>query len=105
MQSFVWGLDLIGSAQGGGGVGGLLAVNDVANGFHFAAYDGNGNVISFVKGSDGTVSAIYEYGPFGEAVLATGPMAKANLIRFSTKYQDDETDLVYYGYRFYNPNA
>lgn len=29
-------------------------------------------------------------------------MAKANPFRFSTKYQDDETDLVYYGYRYYN---
>jgi RHS repeat-associated protein len=28
-------------------------------------------------------------------------MAKANPIRFSTKYQDDESDLVYYGYRYY----
>jgi RHS repeat-associated protein len=29
-------------------------------------------------------------------------MAKANPFRFSTKYQDDETDLIYYGYRYYN---
>ena len=29
-------------------------------------------------------------------------MATANPFRFSTKYQDDETDLVYYGYRYYN---
>ena len=39
----------------------------------------------------------YEYGPFGEVIRATGPMAKANPFRFSTKYQDDETDLLYYG--------
>jgi RHS repeat-associated protein len=32
-------------------------------------------------------------------------MAKLNPFRFSTKYQDDETDLVYYGYRFYNPST
>jgi RHS repeat-associated protein len=41
-------------------------------------------------------------GPFGEVIRATGPMAKANPFRFSTKYQDDETDLVYYGYRYYS---
>jgi hypothetical protein len=29
-------------------------------------------------------------------------MAKVNPFRFSTKYQDDETDLLYYGYRYYN---
>jgi len=32
-------------------------------------------------------------------------MAKANPFRFSTKYQDDETDLIYYGYRYYNPST
>jgi len=32
-------------------------------------------------------------------------MAKANPFRFSTKYQDDETDLVYYGYRYYNTST
>jgi RHS repeat-associated protein len=32
-------------------------------------------------------------------------MAKANLCRFSTKYQDDETDLVYYGQRYYNAST
>ena len=32
-------------------------------------------------------------------------MAKANPFRFSTKYQDDETDLLYYGYRYYNASA
>ena len=29
-------------------------------------------------------------------------MAKSNPLRFSTKYHDDETDLLYYGYRYYN---
>jgi hypothetical protein len=43
----------------------------------------------------------YEYGRFGEVISATGPMAKVNPIRFSTKYQDDETDLLCYGFRFY----
>ena len=36
---------------------------------------------------------------------STGPMAKANPIRWSTRYQDDETDLVYYGHRYYNPST
>ena len=44
-------------------------------------------------------------GPFGEVLRATGPMAKANPFRFSTKYQDDETDFVYYGYRYYNAST
>jgi RHS repeat-associated protein len=32
-------------------------------------------------------------------------MARANPFRFSTKYQDDETDLLYYGYRYYNAST
>jgi RHS repeat-associated protein len=32
-------------------------------------------------------------------------MANLNPFRFSTKYQDDETDLVYYGYRYYNAST
>jgi len=44
-------------------------------------------------------------GPFGEVIRATGPMAKANPFRFSTKYQDDETDLVYYDFRYLNTST
>jgi RHS repeat-associated protein len=32
-------------------------------------------------------------------------MAFVNPFRFSTKYQDDETSLLYYGYRFYNSST
>ena len=46
-----------------------------------------------------------EYGPFGEVIRSTGPMAKLNPIRFSTKYQDDESDLLYYGRRYYKPST
>ncbi len=105
LDSFVWGLDLSGSMQGAGGVGGLLLVNEAAQGAHFAAHDGNGNLAALVKAGDGTISAQYEYGPFGELVRATGPIAAANPFRFSTKYQDDETGLLYYGYRYYSPNT
>ena len=62
-------------------------------------------MVALVKAADGTSSAVYEYGPFGELLRATGPMAKANPLRFSTKFQDDETDLLYYGYRYYNPST
>lgn len=104
LQAFTWGLDLSGTLQGAGGVGGLLEVNDAANGVHFCAYDGNGNVASLVKGTDGTVSASYEYGPFGESLRLNGVIGKANPFRFSTKFQDDESDFLYYGYRSYNPS-
>src|SRR4029077_2195111 len=78
-------------------------VNDAANGVYFPAFDGNGNVMALVKATDGKTSALFEYGPFGEVMRATGPMARINPFRFSTKYQDDETDLLYYGYRYLSP--
>jgi RHS repeat-associated protein len=90
--------------QGDGGVGGLLWLNDTANGTHFCAYDGNGNIIALSGASDGSETARYEYGPFGEPIRATGLMATENPFRFSTKFTDHETDLLYYGYRFYNPS-
>ncbi len=107
VRNYVWGNDLSGSPQGAGGVGGLLEVSyhggSVTNGF--VAYDGNANVAWLVNAADGTVLASYEYGPFGEAVRSTGPLAKNNPVRFSTKYQDDESDLVYYGYRYYKAST
>jgi len=71
----------------------------------FVAYDANGNVSALVNAGDGTILANYEYGPFGEPIRLTGPLAKANPFRFSTKYQDDETDLLYYGYRYYKAST
>jgi RHS repeat-associated protein len=53
----------------------------------------------------GTTTANCEYGPFGETIRATGPLAKANPVRFSTKYQEEETGSLYYGYRTYNPTT
>jgi RHS repeat-associated protein len=53
-----------------------------------------------VSAADGTIAARYEYGPFGELIRSTGLMAEVNPIRWSTKYQDNETDLLYYGYRY-----
>jgi RHS repeat-associated protein len=101
IRSYSWGTDLSGTIQGAGVVGGLLMTKDSAGMGYFVAYDGNGNVSALVNAVSGTTSAEYGYGPFGEVLRATGLMARANPLRFSTKYQDDETDLLYYGYRYY----
>jgi len=103
VRSYTWGLDLSGSEQGAGGIGGLLSVNAGTNGTHFVAFDGNGNVTALVDAGSGNISAQYEYSPFGELIRATGPMSKQTPFRFSTKYQDDEAGLLYYGYRYYQP--
>jgi RHS repeat-associated protein len=106
LNSFAWGLDLSGSQQGAGGVSGLLLVRSVELGVtNYVAHDGNGNVAALVNVANGGVTAQYEYGPFGELLRVTGVSAKANPFRFSTKYQDDESDFLYYGYRSYNPDT
>jgi hypothetical protein len=69
--SFLRGLDLSGTLEGAGGVGGLLWLNSGANGAHFCAYDGNGNVAALCAASDGSETGRYEYGPFGEPLRLT----------------------------------
>ena len=105
VRSYLWGTDMSGSFQGAGGVGGLLAVNVATNGVHFPAYDGNGNIAGLVSAASGATSARFEYGPFAEPIRVSGPIAEAMPLRFSTKFQDDETDLLYYGYRYYNASS
>jgi RHS repeat-associated protein len=51
------------------------------------------------------VAASYEYDPFGQTVKAVGESASQNPIRFSSKYAEQETGLLYYGYRFYSPQT
>src|SRR6266545_7180181 len=59
-----------------------------------------------VTGSAGTVAARYEYGPFGNTLRLSGePVALDNPFRFSTKFQDDYAELLYYGFRFYNSST
>ncbi|MDR3574548.1 MAG: RHS repeat-associated core domain-containing protein [Anaerolineaceae bacterium] len=107
LQSFMWGSDLSGSMQGAGGVGGLLEMNYYGSSTTncFPAFDGKGNVAALVNAADGTSLASYEYGPFGESIRMTGAMAKNDPFRFSTKYQDDESDLIYYCFRYYKPST
>jgi RHS repeat-associated protein len=100
LRNFVWGLDLSRTPQGAGGVGGLLAIREGTES-HLPAFDGNGNVMTLVKASDQSVSARYEYGPFGETLVVEENVS--NPFRFSTKYHDSETGLYYYGHRYYNP--
>jgi RHS repeat-associated protein len=101
VRAYVWGLDVSGSLQGAGGVGGLLAVDDGAS-VCYATYDANGNVSEYLNSATGATAAHYEYDGFGNLTAVTGS-ANAFPHRFSTKYTDDESGLVYYGYRYYSP--
>jgi len=107
VRSYAWGLDLSGTKDGAGGVGGLAWVtlhtaSGPASGTHFTCYDGNGNIVALVSATTGDVTARYEYGLFGEPIRVTGPAANLNPFRFSTKRTCNTTDLVLYEYRAYS---
>ena len=74
----------------------LLRTSD----FGLPCYDGNGNVMALVNAADKSIMATYEYDPFGNTLSATGAKAPTNPFRFSTRYTDDDTGLLYYGYRY-----
>ena len=106
---YVWGLDIDGSLQGAGGVGGLLAVS-IANTQHLTpntqlylpTYDANGNVSEYVS-TNGTIAAHYDYSPFGELLMQDGDQAGTFTHRFSTKPYCPITKLVEYQMRKYRP--
>src|SRR5690625_1745701 len=98
----VWGLDVTGTPQGAGGVGGLLWSETATHTFAASA-DANSNIIAWVETATLSVSGRADYGAFGEPVMRTGA-AREMPFGFSTKYTDFETDLLYYGYRYYRPS-
>jgi RHS repeat-associated protein len=98
----VWGLDLDGTLQGAGGVGGLLAVVK-DDGVFLPTCDANGNVTEYVA-TNGAVAAHYDYSPFGEIVVSTGPLADTFTHWFSTKPWCAVTGLSEYQYRKYRPD-
>jgi RHS repeat-associated protein len=100
---YVWGLDLSGTLQGAGGIGGLLVglKTDLPADQAYYLADANGNITTLLA-TNGSSQASYTYDPFGNPITATGPLAQDNPFRFSSKYTDGESGLVYYGYRFYS---
>ncbi|MFC7339516.1 RHS repeat-associated core domain-containing protein [Haloferula chungangensis] len=116
-RTYVWGMDLSGSMQGAGGVGGLLAmIDESATGdpVYYPTYDGNGNVSEYLQyvddadpGTSGNqpgvaVQSHFEYDPFGNLLVSTDTTGFFRY-RFSTKPLDSETGLLYYGFRHYDP--
>ena len=104
--TYTRGRDLSGSFEGAGGIGGLLALSQVAtlSPQHFYYHsDANGNVTALIS-TNQQIAARYLYDPFGNTLSASGPVADVNLYRFSSKELHSPSSLVYYLYRFYDPN-
>ena len=88
----IWGLDLDGTFQGLGGVGGLLAVERDGR-LSLTAYDANGNVTEYVGLDDGAVLSHSEYSAFGGVLRRNGATAFSH--GFSTKPSDMEGSARY----------
>ncbi len=105
LRSYEWGLDVSGPMEGAGGVGGLLVErfhSATSSSAYAPCYDGNGNVVELVSLTSGAVVGRYEYGSFGETISVEGEaVVLVNPVRFSSKYWDGETGLVYYTHRYY----
>ena len=94
----IWGLDLSGTIQGAGGVGGLLAV-EKGGSIAFPAYDANGNITEYVNG--GVILSHSEYSSFGRELVHTGSDGFTH--RFSTKPLCRKTGMVEFQLRRYRP--
>ena len=94
-----WGLDIDGTMQGAGGVGGLLAV--VRNGdMSLPAYDANGNITEYMDSQGGVVSHT-DYSVFGRGLMRNGVQSHSH--GFSTKPWCGKSGLVEYQMRKYIP--
>jgi RHS repeat-associated protein len=101
-KSYLWGLDISGTLSEAGGVGGLLAViTSTPTTVYYPSFDGNGNITAWTQSGATAPVCRREYDAFGNIVveLGTAPCA----FGFSTKLEDPETRLLYYGYRYYSP--
>ena len=100
VKTFTRGLDLSGSMEGAGGIGGLLGMKDGTNTAYYFA-DGNGNVAA-LYGEQGESRAVYQYDGFGNKVVSSGSMSESNPFQWSSKYFHQPSGLVAYEFRFYS---
>lgn len=109
--SYTRGNDLSGTIQGAGGIGGLLARTDngiltsgasTCNAYYRA--DANGNITELINTNQAVV-AYYIYEPSGSILSQKGPLAAANIYKFSSKESDNASGLTYYLYRYYTPES
>jgi RHS repeat-associated protein len=109
VRKYFWGLDVAGlrsgwpgNRQGAGGIGGLLAILDDDK-VLLPIADHVGNIRTVLDAQTGEVVARYDYSPFGELIAESGPEADRCPFRFNSRYEDSETGLLCYNYRYYDP--
>jgi RHS repeat-associated protein len=83
----------------GGGIGGLLYTRDSSGGMGYFHYDAQGNVVSVTDEAREEL-AYYEYDACGNLLTECGGLS--NEFKFSTKQASLGTNLVDFGYRWYD---
>ena len=76
----------------------LTLIKDNAS--YYYMVDGNKNIVGLVDENAVKVNS-YEYSPFGKVLADNETIAQP--FKFSSEYHDEQTGLVYYNYRYYNP--
>src|SRR5438876_4248968 len=102
-MTYTRGRDFSGTLHGAGGIGGLLARTDATSGqTAYFSTDGNGNVTTLINAQQ-IIVAKYIYDPFGNILSRTGPLADANLYRFSSQEYHQNSGLHLYLRRAFDP--
>ena len=78
----------------------LLALEKDGVAFNYIA-DGNKNITQLINLSDGNIANKYDYSPFGK--LTKDVEVVVNPFKFSSEHHEQESGLIYYNYRYYNP--
>lgn len=97
------GLDLSGSFQAAGGIGGLLALTESSGNSSYYHADGGGNVTALAN-TNQLIVARYLYDPFGNTLAISGPKAFINPYRFSSKPIHDASGKYDFLRRWYDPS-
>ncbi len=99
--TYTRGLDLSGTLQYAGGIGGLLARTDTSGSAYYHS-DGAGNVTGLIDANE-NMAARYLYGPFGKLTAQWGPLAGANAMQFSSMPRHANSGMSLYAFRGYDP--
>ena len=98
----IWGLDINGTHQGAGGIGGLLLVRGGSESL-LPSYDANGNVVEYFSTVDGDSVMHFDYSLFGKLPAEPRYASLRYVFAFSTKPSCMITGSLEYQLRKFSP--
>ena len=102
-NKYYYGGDIANTVYSTGGTSGLRMAN-IGGTLVYVFNNQTGNVEALYRAdSSNELLAEYEYTPFGETRKQSGELSTKNPLRYSTRYQEGNTGLYYYGFRHYSP--